>query len=96
MTSAFSIRTTPRYERTTRRLLKAHANLRAVQNEAWEILQRDPHNRSRRHPIKKLTGVSQGEGQYRLRLRRWRFRYDIYGREVVLQHCGLRREDTYR
>ena len=37
-----------------------------------------------------------GEGQYRLRLGRFRFRYDIAGREVRLLYCGLRREDTYR
>jgi mRNA-degrading endonuclease RelE of RelBE toxin-antitoxin system len=35
-------------------------------------------------------------GQYRLRLGRFRFRYDIEGRMVVLYYCGLRREDTYR
>jgi hypothetical protein len=34
--------------------------------------------------------------QYRLRLGRWRFRYDILGNEVVLHYAGLRREDTYR
>ena len=45
---------------------------------------------------KKLTGVRRDDGQYRLRLGRWRFRYDITGQEVVLHYCGLRREDTYR
>ncbi|PYV40050.1 MAG: hypothetical protein DMG06_21460 [Acidobacteria bacterium] len=59
-------------------------------------LQSDPYNRSRRHAIKKLEGVKPGEGQYRLRLGRWRFRYDIFGQEVVLHYCGLRREETYR
>ena len=34
--------------------------------------------------------------QWRLPLGRWRFRYGIYGREVVLHYCGLRREETYR
>ena len=63
---------------------------------AVAILSVDPYNRSRDHPIRKLESVRHGEGQYRLRLGRWRFRYDIYGREVVLHYCGLRREDTYR
>jgi hypothetical protein len=36
-----------------------------------------------------------GQGQYRLRLGRFRFRYDIAGHEVALLYCGLRREDTY-
>jgi mRNA-degrading endonuclease RelE of RelBE toxin-antitoxin system len=55
----------------------------------------DPHNKSQKHQIKKLQGVSVGEGQYRLRSGRFRFRYDIAEREVVLLYCGLRREDTY-
>ncbi|MBZ5625447.1 MAG: hypothetical protein LAQ69_43140 [Acidobacteriia bacterium] len=33
------------------------------------------------------------EGQYRLRLDRFRFRYDIAGRVVTLVACSLRRED---
>ena len=36
------------------------------------------------------------DGQWRLSLARWRFRYDVAGREVLLKRCGLRREDTYR
>lgn len=66
--------------------------------EAIEILTEDPYNISRRHPIRKLTGVVAGDGQYRLRLRRFRFRYDIDGpsRTVYLKACSLRREDTYR
>jgi hypothetical protein len=59
------------------------------------ILSVDPYNKTRKYPIKKLQGVSAGEGQYRLRSRRFRFRYDVAGREVVLLYCGLRREDTY-
>jgi hypothetical protein len=33
-----------------------------------------------RHHIKKLKGVAPSEGQYRLSVGRWRFRYDIVGR----------------
>ena len=63
--------------------------------EAIAILSLDPHNKSRRYAIKKLRGISAGEGQYRLRSGRFRFRYDIEEREVILLYCGLRREDTY-
>ena len=47
-------------------------------DEAIAILKADPYNRTRRHPIKKLEGASPDQGQYRLRLRRRRFRYDIW------------------
>ena len=78
------------------KLLKQHPDLRRLQDQVREILETDPYNVSRRHPIKKLEGVSAGAGQYRLRLGRFRFRYDIFGRQVWLFFCGLRREDTYR
>ena len=63
--------------------------------QALAILKADPHNRTRRHPIKKLGGVPSGDGQYRLKVRRWRFRYDIIDQVILLSYCGLRREDTY-
>lgn len=95
MTPPFSVHTTPRYERLVRKLLKGHPELQALQDRVRGILRTDPYNRSRAHTIKKLEGVQQGEGQYRLKLGRWRFRYDIFGQEVWLFFCGLRREDTY-
>ncbi len=96
MTPGFTVRTTPHYERLFRSLQKQHPELRTLRNDLRAILSTDPYNRSGHHPIKNLTDIERGEGQYRLRLRRFRFRYDIYGNAVVLQSCGLRREDTYR
>jgi mRNA-degrading endonuclease RelE of RelBE toxin-antitoxin system len=96
MAPPFSVRTTPHFERLFRRLVKGHAELVSRYADAVRILAQDPYNRSRRHQIIKLQGISEGEGQYRLRIRRWRFRYDIIGQDVVLHSCSLRREDTYR
>lgn len=96
MTPSFSVNTTSRYERLSDALLRRHTEFENVSRRAREILGTDPYNRTRRYHIKKLEGVSHGEGQYRLSLGRFRFRYDIYSRDVVLQRCGLRREDTYR
>jgi hypothetical protein len=96
MTPRFTVRTTPHYERLFRSLQKQHPELWTLRNDLRAILFTDPYNRSGHHPTKNLTDVERGEGQYRLRPRRFRFRYDIYGNAVVLQSCGLRREDTYR
>ena len=96
MTPLFSVRATPHYDRLARRLLNTHPEFDTMENRARQVLETDPYNRSRANPIKKLKDISQGEGQYRLSLGRWRFRYDIYGREVILHYCGLRREETYR
>ena len=96
MSGPFVVRTTPHYERLARDLAQKHAEFLTRQEEAGQILRTDPNNRSRQHNILKLRGVPPAEGQYRLRLGRFRFRYDIYGRDVVLLACSLRREDTYR
>ncbi len=96
MTPRFSVRTVPAFERLLRRLAGEHPEFRGRYAEAIEILEADPHNVGRQHNILKLKGVRPGEGAYRLRLGRFRFRYDIAGRDVELVFCGLRREDTYR
>jgi mRNA-degrading endonuclease RelE of RelBE toxin-antitoxin system len=96
MTSRFNVLVTPNFERQARSLRKRHPDFSPCFLEAIRILGTDPHNRSRAHAIRKLEGISKGEGLYRLRIRRWRFRYDIYDRDVVLLYCGLRRENTYR
>ncbi len=96
MTPVFSVRTTAAYERLARHLLKHHAEFPSLQERMVQILAADPYNRTSAHDIKKLVDVPLGDGQWRLRLRRFRFRYDIYGHDVVLQYCGLRREDTYQ
>ena len=92
----FTVHTTPRYERLSNKLQKGHPDFEATEKSAVAILSADPYNRTRRHHIKKLEGVSPGEGQYRLSLGRWRFRYDIMGQVVLLAYCRLRREETYR
>ncbi len=96
MTPPFSVRTIPAFERGFAKLASKHEDIRGLLVEAKGILETDPCNRTRAHNIKKLTNVAQGDGQYPLRLARWRFRYDIYENVVLLTDCSLRREDTYR
>ncbi|HYA16031.1 MAG TPA: hypothetical protein VEF06_01125 [Bryobacteraceae bacterium] len=95
MTASFAVHTSPRYDRFAKALQRGHREFVTVQRSAVQILAKDPYNRSRQRHIKKLEGVAAGEGQYRLSLGRWRFRYDILGQMVLLGYCGLRREDTY-
>lgn len=94
--TSFTVRTQSHFESLARPLRKHHRDFDSYFRRALEILKEDPHNLTRSHPIRKLSDVKPGEGQYRIRLGRWRFRYDIYSQEVVLTYCGLRREDTYR
>ena len=96
MTSSFDVRVTLHFERLLIALVGRHEELTERYTDAIRILKNDPYNRTHRHRIKKLRGTAQGDGQYRISLGRWRFRYDIYRKEVVLHYCGLRREDTYQ
>jgi len=77
------------------KLLKHHPDFAAIEQRAVAILTVDPLNRSRQHHVKKLEDIEAGEGQYRLAIGRWRFRYDVVGQIVLLYYCGLRRESTY-
>ena len=95
-TPAFSVRVTPHFERLAKALNRRHADFIVSYEKAIGILSIDPYNRTRNYQIKKLKNVAAGEGAWRLRLGRWRFRYDIWDQQVELSYCGLRREDTYR
>jgi mRNA-degrading endonuclease RelE of RelBE toxin-antitoxin system len=96
MTAGFLVSAPRSFARTLEVLAKRHPELVELYSQALSILKEDPYNVGRVHPIKKLRGVPAGEGQYRLRLRRFRIRYDVLDREVVLLDVSLRREDTYR
>jgi mRNA-degrading endonuclease RelE of RelBE toxin-antitoxin system len=84
--------TTPAFEREFRKAAKGNAALLATLEELLGILQEDPHNRTGRHNIKKLAGLKPGDGQWRIRWRDYRLRYDIFGDEVVLHSFRHRRE----
>jgi mRNA-degrading endonuclease RelE of RelBE toxin-antitoxin system len=96
MTTRFAVRTTSTFDRALRKLVKRHPDLVDFYTEVVGILETDPYNRSSTHSIKKLVDVSAGDGQYRIRAGRFRFRYDFEGQTVYLKYCSLRNEDTYR
>ncbi|MBI4908284.1 MAG: hypothetical protein HY820_31955 [Acidobacteria bacterium] len=97
MTARFTVITTRQFDRESGKLLRAHPDFDEHVAYATQVLSGDPYNVSRLHSIKKLIDVAAGEGQYRLRSGRFRFRYDVDSKTqtVHLKACGLRREDTY-
>ena len=96
MTPPFAVQTTSHYERLSNKLFKSHRDFKDAELSAKEVLSADPYNQTRRYHIKKLESVPAGDGQYRIRSGRFRFRYDISDQVVYLKACSLRREDTYR
>jgi hypothetical protein len=93
--SGFSVWTTASFDRSARKLAREHPDFTKRLETVVAVLSSDPYNRTCEHPIKKLADVKAGDGQYRMRVGRFRFRYDISGKRVDLKACGLRREDTY-
>jgi mRNA-degrading endonuclease RelE of RelBE toxin-antitoxin system len=91
MAGLFRVLTTPAFEREFRAISKKDPALLRALEELIGILSEDPHNRSRRHKIKKLAGVKSGEGQWRVRWKDYRLRYDIFGSEIVLHPSGTER-----
>jgi mRNA-degrading endonuclease RelE of RelBE toxin-antitoxin system len=92
----FEVRTTGRFDRELKQLSTRHPDLPRLYAAILPSLQGDPYNRTHSHAIKKLAGVAAGDGQYRIRSGRFRFRYDLSEQVVYLKACSLRREDTYR
>jgi mRNA-degrading endonuclease RelE of RelBE toxin-antitoxin system len=95
MTSVFGVLTARHFERELKKLSRTRRAVAEELETILPILRADPYNRTRQFPIKKLEGVRPGDGQYRIRMRRFRLRYDIEGNIVFLKACSLRREDTY-
>ena len=56
------------------------------------LLVLDPQNVSRRYDIKKLGGIDQGDGQWRIRSGVYRLRYDIEDHRVILHSINHRKE----
>jgi mRNA-degrading endonuclease RelE of RelBE toxin-antitoxin system len=94
MNSAFRVVATPSFEREFRKLSQRNDKLLEALQELTAILTEDPHGRTGRHAIKKLAGLKPGEGQWRIRWREYRLRYDILGSEVVL-HSFRHRKEAY-
>lgn len=94
MADAFRVLTTPAFEREFRKSSRGNAALIDALDELLAILAEDPHNRNGQHQIKKLAGLKSGEGQWRIRWRDYRLRYDIFGDKVVL-HSFRHRKEAY-
>jgi len=72
---------------------KDHKILKEIEN-LKKILETDPYDLSQRFDIKKLKGIKPGEGQFRIRTKQYRLRYDIFGQDVVL-YSFRHRKDIY-
>ncbi|HEY1422531.1 MAG TPA: type II toxin-antitoxin system RelE/ParE family toxin [Candidatus Acidoferrum sp.] len=94
MAGSFRVVTTPAFEREFRKTSRGNAALIGALQDLVATLSEDPHNRSSQHQVKKLASSKPGEGQWRIRWRDYRLRYDILGNEVIL-HSFRHRKEAY-
>jgi mRNA-degrading endonuclease RelE of RelBE toxin-antitoxin system len=94
MPEPFTVLATPAFEREFRKVSKSNSKFIDALEELIATLHEDPYNFSGQNNIKKLAGVKPGEGQWRIRWRDYRLRYDILGKDVVL-HAFRHRKDAY-
>jgi mRNA-degrading endonuclease RelE of RelBE toxin-antitoxin system len=94
MPSSYRILVTSFFEKDLKRQGKKDQKIFKEIEKLKEILEADPCNLSKRFDIKKLKGIKPGQGQFRIRIRQYRLRYDIFGQDVVL-YSFRHRKDIY-
>jgi mRNA-degrading endonuclease RelE of RelBE toxin-antitoxin system len=92
MPGAYTLLATRGYKRDLRKLLKRQPDLAGRLTALLQALEEDPLNTTTRHDIKKLAGVAEGEGQWRIRWGDYRLRYDVFETDVVLYSFRHRKE----
>src|SRR5713101_5451822 len=60
MLPSYRTLTTPAFERDTRKILRRNARFLGMLEKMLTALKNDPHNRSRKHDIKKLAALKSG------------------------------------
>ena len=94
MHPSYRILVTSFFEKDLRRQSKKDQKILKEIEKLKEILEADPYDLSRRFDIRKLKGIKPGEGQFRIRIKHYRLRYDIFGQNVVL-YSFRHRKDIY-
>ena len=94
MPTSYRILVTSFFEKDVRRQAKKDQKIFKEIEKLKEILAADPYNLSRKFDVKKLKGIRPGEGQFRIKIKQYRLRYDIFGQDVVL-YSFRHRKDIY-
>ncbi len=94
MSTSYRILVTSFFEKNVRRKSKKDKRVLKEIGNLKEILAVDPYNLAKRFDIKKLKSLKPGQGQFRIRLKDYRLRYDIFGHDVVL-YSFRHRKDIY-
>lgn len=92
MAQAFRLLPTTRFKRDFEEVYRRDRAIVQRIDILRVILAHDPYNRTRRYDIKKSKDVPPGEGEYRIRVGKYRLRYDVIGSDVLLYSFKHRKE----
>jgi mRNA-degrading endonuclease RelE of RelBE toxin-antitoxin system len=95
MAASFKIVIPSSFSRSLKKLVDKHPTLVDAYESAFEALEADPANVGRSQNIRKLNSVKPGDGQWRIRIGKYRIRYDIEPPLVILRSIKDRK-DSYR
>ncbi len=80
------------FDRDFDALARKHVATPALLENIKATLLSDPYNITRQRKIKKLSDVKSGEGEWRLRIDKYRIRYDLEDNVVKLYSIRHRKE----
>ena len=89
----FRVYTTPSFDRELKKVASRDILLLVAFGKIITILSSDPLNLRKEQNIKKLTDVN--AGQWRIRFKDYRIRYDVANSKVIL-HSIRNRKDAYK
>lgn len=92
MLNKFNIFLISRFERDFKKIQNKDNKIINTFGSILEILKIDPFNKTKKHNIKKLAGLKEGEGQWRIRLGSYRIRYDIIKSDILLYSISAGQE----
>jgi len=92
MPSNFRIHITSHFKRDAQRVITQNPELGIALEQVKSILTQDPYNKTRRFDIKKLKNIEAGKGQWRIRVGKYRLRYDILDKDIILYSFCHRKE----
>jgi len=95
MEGRFFVFTTPGFDRELKKIVKKDRDVITTYEKALGTLFVDPLNLKKIRDIKKLAGVKQSEGEWRIRMGNYRIRYDVIHNRVIL-HTIKNRKDVYK
>jgi len=97
MSAEWQVVRAERFDRQAKKLRKKYAGFSDAYAEALLTISDDPRGEAQGVKTRKLRNIAMnGNGQWRFKVDKFRFRYDIIGDVVLFQTCFYRSSHDYK